>query len=88
MAEFITIGAYAADTLGETLTAEAPAEWHPRIAALSTACSYGPAYRRAVPGLLADMSRNVRDGYTAIAYDFLLAAERCAGPLGGVVRTV
>lgn len=71
----ITIPAYAADTLGETLTVSAPEAWHDRIAALSERVSYGPNYSRSAKDHLLDMSRLVRDGYSAIAYDHLIAAE-------------
>jgi len=71
----ITISAYAADTLGETMTVTAPCAWHDRICALSARVSYGPDYSRSAKDHLLDMSRLVRDGYTALAYDHLLAAE-------------
>ena len=71
----ITIPAYAADTLGETMTVAAPDAWHDRIEALSVRVSYGPDYSRSAKDHLLDMSRLVRDGYTALAYDHLIAAE-------------
>ena len=75
----ITIPAYAAPTLAESLTIEAPAEWHERINVLGRFTCYGPNYRRAVVETLRDLSHQVHGGYTALAYDSLVAAERFAG---------
>lgn len=74
----ITIPAYAADTLGESVTLHAPEDWHERIEALSPRCCYGPNYNRTVLTLLRDMSGQVERGYSVLAYDTLLAAESAA----------
>lgn len=78
MSASITIPAYAADTLRESLTIEAPEDWHERIEALSPRCCYGPNYSRSVLSLLKDLDHQVRNGYSVLAYDTLLAAERYA----------
>lgn len=75
----VTIPAFAADTLDESLELEAPAEWHDRIRALAPYCCYGPDYNRAVIYSLRELSRSVVDGYTTAAYDRLLDAERRVG---------
>ena len=61
-----------------TKTYLAPREWHPRIEALAPCLIYGPAYRRAVVYSLDRMSGTVEAGFSASAYDHLLAAERAA----------
>ena len=76
MSEQVTIPAYAADTLHETMTLDAPAEWHKRIRALTARTCYGPRWSRAAVSHLLDMSAMVRNGYSDAAYDHLLAAER------------
>lgn len=78
MTASITIPAYAADTLGETVTLRAPEDWHERIKALGPRCCYGPNYNRTIFTLLKDMSRQVEQGYSVLAYDTLLAAESVA----------
>jgi hypothetical protein len=75
----VTVPAFAADTLGETLTVRVPAAWADRVRALGPFCSYGPRFTRGVVEALQDADRCVRNGYSAIAYDHLLAAERRAG---------
>lgn len=79
MSASITIPAYAADTLGESLTVEAPEDWHDRIMALSPRCCYGPNFHRAVKDNLVDMGDLVRRGYSTLAYDRLCQAEIAAG---------
>lgn len=74
----VVIPAYAADTLGESLTIAAPAEWHDRIRALSTRTVYGPKYVRQIVAALVDLDREVRRGYSAAAYDRLVHAEELA----------
>lgn len=74
----VTIPAYAASVLDETLTLHAPAVWHERITALSERTCYGPDFSRRVVTHLIDMSDTVRSGYSALAYDHLLAAEAAA----------
>lgn len=71
----ITIPAFGA---GENLTLEAPADWHPRIETLAERTVYGPRFSRRVVDSLRDMHATVTGGYTALAYDSLLAAERYA----------
>lgn len=71
----LTIPAYAADTLHETLTLHAPEDWHPRILSLAPRCCYGPKYHRGVITQLRDMSDCCVRGYSTVAYDHLLAAE-------------
>ena len=73
-----TFPAYAADTLGETITLTFPTAWADRVAAIVPVLSYGPNYSRAAIESLADMSRCVRDDYSTVAYDYLLSAERAA----------
>lgn len=73
-----TFPAYAADTLGETITLTFPTAWADRVAAIVPVLSYGPNYSRAAIESLADMSRCVRDDYSTLAYDYLLSAERAA----------
>jgi hypothetical protein len=74
----VTIPAYAADTLNETITLHAPDDWHDRIRQLSKRCCYGPNYRRAVLDSLRSMSDRCERGYSVVAYDDLLAAEQAA----------
>jgi hypothetical protein len=80
----ITLPAYAGDTLGETITLHAPEEWHDRLRALAPHLVYGPDYRRAVVFALNEMSRTVAAGYSALAYDYLLAAERATRITSGI----
>lgn len=77
--DYIEIPAYAADTLGESMTLAAPIEWHERIAALSPFVCYGDSYSRGIKDNLLDMSNTVSTGYSDVAYDYLLNAERRAG---------
>lgn len=74
----VSIPAYAADTLGETLTLHAPAGWHERIRALAPACCYGTTYRRDVVELLGQMSFDVLAGYHTLALSALEIAEALA----------
>lgn len=74
----ITIPANAADTLGEKMTIAAPVAWHARIEALAPRCCYGPQFNRAVLYHLADVDAHVRNGYSTVAYDHLVAAEAAA----------
>lgn len=74
----IKIPAYAADTLGESLTIEAPEDWHERIKALSPHCCYGPGFSRDVLWQVRELDYNVRSGYSLLAYDRLEAAEALA----------
>lgn len=77
----VTIPAYAADTLGESVMLCAPAAWHDRIRAIAAtgATTYGPSFRRSALSNLLNMSRAVRDGYSTLAYDYLVRAEQQAG---------
>lgn len=75
----ITITAYG---IGETMTLNAPPEWHPRIRALSPYVQYGPSYNRWAQVDLQGMSDAIHSGYSLIAYDYLLRAERQAGIKG------
>lgn len=77
--ELVSIPAFAAPVLDEKLTVLAPRAWHARIARLAESTCYGPSYRRAVVDNLRDVDHLVRQGYTALAYDRLVAAERAAG---------
>jgi len=62
MPQSLTIPAFAADTLGESLTIEAPPEWHDRIRLLSPYVCYGPDFRRAVLYSLRELSRLISNG--------------------------
>jgi len=74
----VTIPAFAADTLHETITLYAPVAWHDRIRALAPRCCYGPRYSRYVLETLREMSDNVRTGYSTLGYDRLVQAEALA----------
>lgn len=74
----IRMPAYAADTLNESVVLVAPEDWHPRIVALGPRLCYGPNFSRGVLSELRDMSDTCVRGYSAVAYDHLLAAERIA----------
>lgn len=78
----VTLPAFAADTLGESLVVQVPTSWAERVHALAAFCRYGPQFRRSVVEALVDVDRCVRDGYTVFAYDHLVAAERLAGVAG------
>jgi hypothetical protein len=78
----ITIPAYAADTLGESITVLAPKSWHDTIRALAPHTVYGPDYLRAVVYSLERMSDIVEDGHTATAYDWLRNAQDLAAHRG------
>lgn len=73
--EPVTIPAYAADTLGETITVHAPTEWHDRVRALGVHACYGPNYLRSVVHHLGDVDQRCRGGYLAIGLASLVAAE-------------
>jgi hypothetical protein len=73
--ETVTIPAYAAETLGESITLTCPEDWHDRVRALAPKCQYGPNYSRSILTQLRDMSDCCVRGYSALAYDYLLAAE-------------
>lgn len=75
----VTVPAFAADTLGETLTVRVPAAWADRVRALGPFCSYGPRFTRGVVEALQDVDRCVQAGYSVVAFDHLLTAERRAG---------
>jgi hypothetical protein len=75
----VTIPAYASATLNESLTFDVPDDWAPRVRALQRHTSYGPEFRRDVVGQLLDMRALIERGYSALAYDCLVAAERAAG---------
>lgn len=67
--------------IGQTMTVRAPRAWHARISAIAaTGCTkYGATYSRWCVDTLQDLHDAVRNGYTAAAYDHLVAAERFAG---------
>lgn len=75
----VTYPAFAADTLGETLTLTFPAAWRERVDALADRFTFGPNYSRAIVETILDMSRQARDGddLTLAAYS-LESAERIA----------
>jgi hypothetical protein len=73
----VTIPAYS-EVLEETATLHAPEAWHERIKALVPHTTYGPDFERGVLYSLTRMSITVEQGYSALAYDWLLNAEQIA----------
>jgi len=70
----ITYPAFAADTLGETVTLTLPAGWHAYVAAIAHTFPYGPQHSRAALELAQDASRCVRQDYSAVGWDHLVSA--------------
>lgn len=74
----IRLPAYS-EVLNESISVSCPADWEAAVRECGPALVYGEGYRRGVADSLIEMSRNVRHGYTALAWDRLNRARVLAG---------